>query len=595
MHGDPSSGSADAPPIPRAELEVDIVCAGFGPATGGFLTTLARALVHEDGTPRLESRVAPGLPLQVVCFERADDLAAAVSGAVTRARGIRASLPDVEQAGIPLMARVSQEELVYLLDPVGASRRSRPLRMLDRVLGATGRLAGVSHHAVRLPFVPPFLAKHDGLVMSLGQFCAWVASQVTATGAVQVWPASPVAEPLVASDGPPRVTGVRLVDQGVDLRGEPTVGYTQGMNVPAAPTVVDPGPVGSVGRALDARFPRAARGDDADEWALGMKCVVDLREDVALEPGTVVHTFGYPQPGIFGFLYVLTPGTVSLGIFVPSWLEACARTSYRYLQHWMLHPYLWRWLEGGTLRSWGAKSVMESGRRAEPQLVGDGFARIGEGSGSTNPLTGSGVDEAWTTGALLAEAVIELAERGEPFTGENLDRTYVARRRASWIERQLRTAEGARDGFTRGVLWGMTGMALAGLTGGRVRVPGRQRNGGPGETAHEETLARDGWPSIPYDGRLLVTHQDALLMGGKVQAAPGYADHVRFADPVLCDPCRTKLCVAMCSGQAITPAPEGGLAFDREKCVHCGACLWNCPEGNVRFTAGVGGLHSAEN
>jgi electron-transferring-flavoprotein dehydrogenase len=108
-------------------------------------------------------------------------------------------------------------------------------------------------------------------------------------------------------------------------------------------------------------------------------------------------------------------------------------------------------------------------------------------------------------------------------------------------------------------------------------------------------LTRDGWPSIPYDGRLLVTHQDALLMGGKVQAAPGYADHVRFADPALCDPCRTQLCVAMCSGQAITPAPDGGVAFDREKCVHCGACLWNCPQHNVEFTAGVGGLHSVEN
>jgi electron-transferring-flavoprotein dehydrogenase len=70
--------------------------------------------------------------------------------------------------------------------------------MIDRVLGAAGGLAGVSHHAVRLPFIPPFLEKHDGVVLSLGQFCAWVASQVTASGAVQVWPASPIAEPLVA-------------------------------------------------------------------------------------------------------------------------------------------------------------------------------------------------------------------------------------------------------------------------------------------------------------------------------------------------------------------------------------------------------------
>ncbi|MBQ7249055.1 MAG: 4Fe-4S binding protein, partial [Deltaproteobacteria bacterium] len=49
---------------------------------------------------------------------------------------------------------------------------------------------------------------------------------------------------------------------------------------------------------------------------------------------------------------------------------------------------------------------------------------------------------------------------------------------------------------------------------------------------------------------------------------------------------------------------NGGVPnFDREKCVHCGACVWNCTQGrtedpergNVDFRAGSGGLHSAEN
>jgi electron-transferring-flavoprotein dehydrogenase len=110
-----------------------------------------------------------------------------------------------------------------------------------------------------------------------------------------------------------------------------------------------------------------------------------------------------------------------------------------------------------------------------------------------------------------------------------------------------------------------------------------------------------GWPEIELDGRLLVTQQDALLMGGKVQAMPGFADHVVFRDPQLCAACAEKTCVAMCSGQAITQGAEGAIAFEREKCVHCGACLWNCahtPFGehaNIDFRAGAGGLHSAEN
>jgi electron-transferring-flavoprotein dehydrogenase len=605
-------------------MDVDIVCVGFGPATGGFLTTIAREVVNEDGTPRLESRVTPGLPLQVLCFERADDLGVGVSGVVTRARGIRASFPGFDPADIPLATRVAHEQLVYLLDPVGASRRSRPVRLLDRCLRA-GRGLLVEHDGVALPFIPGFLQKHDGFVFSLGQFSQWVSAQLMATGAAQIWPGSPAAEPLYTDD---RVVGIRLVDQGTDVRGEPAVGFMPGMDVRAALTVVGDGPTGAVGRALDAKF-GLPEGHVRDEWALGMKMVVDLDEGVEIEPGTVLHTFGFPEPEIFGFLYVLAPRTVSLGIFVPSWFRSPVRTAYRYLQHWMLHPYLWRWLKGGTLRSWGAKSVQESGRRGEPYLAGDGYARIGEGSGSTNALTGSGVDEAWTTGVQLAEAVVELAQAGEPFTKANLDRAYVGRRRASWLDQELRIAEGARDGFERGVLWGLLGMGLAGLTRGAVRLPGRrhveplpsldeyfgariprdeiarirQQSLADGGAMHDAYMARCGWPAIPYDGRLLVTHQDALLVGGKVQAPPGYADHVRFDRDALCRTCQTHRCVDMCSGQAIMSVPAGGVAFDREKCVHCGACLWNCEatldaktgRTNINFGAGTGGLHSGEN
>ena len=162
----------------------------------------------------------------------------------------------------------------------------------------------------------------------------------------------------------------------------------------------------------------------------------------------------------------------SLGIFVPSWFDSPMRTAYRYLQHWMLHPYLWRYLKGGKLRSWGAKTLGESGRRGEPHLVGDGYARIGEGSGTTNVLTGSGVDEAWTTGAQLAESVLELLKSKKPFTRQNLEDTYVKRRRASWVEAEARVAEKSRDGFQKGVVRGMIGMALAGLTNGRFTLNG---------------------------------------------------------------------------------------------------------------------------
>lgn len=618
--------NAEAAKVERQTMEVDIACAGFGPAMGGFLTTLTRAWNENPADAAFESKVAPGMPLQVLCYERADDIAAGVSGVVTRAQGIGDSFPALNPAEIPMAVEVARERVLYLMDPTGASRRSFALRAADAVLRGLGRLAGVRDLAFELPWTPGFLHKHGGLVLSIGQFNQWVGSQVMASGLVQIWPGTPVRGPLFTGNA---VTGLRLADQGVDKHGAPADGFLPGMDVRAQLTVVGDGPVGAVGRAIDARL-GMPEGHARREWALGMKMVIELAENSTLEAGTVWHTFGYPEPEIFGFLYVHPERLASVGIFVPSWMSDASRTAYRYLQHYIQHPALWPFLKDGTLRSWGAKSLEESGRHGEPFLTGDGFARIGEGSGSTNMLTGSGVDEAWTTGVQLGDAVLELLRAGKPFTQKNLAASYETRRRASWVERGAREAGNARNGFHRGrhgfsLFRGMAGMAMAGLTGGRLawkaQIPPAHKQiapvtdglkperiaelvqaaGAGGRPLHDALLTERGWPEIAFDGRLLVTQQDALLLGGKVQAMPGSADHVVFRDLRLCAACAEKTCIAMCSGQAITQGADGLPAFEREKCVHCGACLWNCGQsldgerGNIEFRAGAGGLHSAEN
>jgi len=610
----------------RPSMAVDIACVGFGPAMAGFLTTLARRLAAQDRTP-LGSASSPGLPLQVVCYERADDVSFGVSGVVTRARGLRATFPDLDASAVPMAARVKEEKVLYLLDPVGASRRSPALRAADAAIRAARFGLPYEEHAVALPYTPAFLHKQDGFIFSIGQLMQWMGGQVLASGTVQIWTGTPVAEALVEGKS---VKGVRLIDQGVDRQGNPEGSYAPGMDVTASLTVVGDGPVGAVGRQLDRAIGLPEGSPGRRDWAVGMKLVVDLPENTPLEAGTVLHTFGFPEPEIFGFLYVHPDRVASVGIFVPSWFKSPARTTYRYLQHYVQHPYLWRWLRGAKLRSWGAKSILESGRRAEPVLAGDGFARIGEGSGSTNVLTSSGVDEAFTTGVQLAEGVIALLEAGKPLTKANLDQAYVARRRASWVESEGRVAEKARDGFQGGVVKGLLGMALAGFTKGKIGLgeepphpadkvgslegfyagklaPAeiariRRECEAKGVPLHDALMDAAGWPAVALDGNLLVTHQDALLLGGKVQAAPGYADHVTFQEPQLCKACGRRTCFEICSAEAIRPGEQGVPSFDREKCVHCGACLWSCTqridgtsEVNLVFRAGTGGLHSAEN
>ena len=193
--------------------------------------------------------------------------------------------------------------------------------------------------------------------------------------------------------------------------------------------------------------------------------------------------------------------------------------------------------------------------------------------------------------------------------------------------RESKIAADARNGFQQGVVTGMIGMAVAGIDrracnaslassasglpsleeayGSRISPAElkqmQEECAAKGTSLHDRIMDRCGWPQIPMDGKLLISHQDALLMGGGVQAPAGYANHVIFRRPELCRACETKLCVEMCSGQAITRGEDAVPAFDREKCVYCGACLWNCQaegdgaQGNIEFKAGAGGLHSTLN
>lgn len=613
--------------IDRQSMDVDIVCVGYGPAIAGFTTTLSKFLASEQGLA-IASKAVPGMPLQVICYERADDISFGVSGVVTRARAIKQSFPDLDISQIPMACPVKAEKMVYLLDPVGASSRPLLMRLGDHALRLVGKLGLVKDNAFQLPYTPPFLNKHDGMMFSLGQFIQWVGSQVMAEGMVQIWPAMPVAAPLFEDDA---VVGVQLCDQGVTLQGDPEGSFMPGMDIKARLTVVGDGPVGPVGQQINDKF-GLPDGHHQRDWAVGMKAVVELPEQCNLEAGTVIHTFGYPEPEIFGFMYVYPDRQASLGIFVPSWFDSPVRTAYRYMQHWMMHPYLWKHLQGGKMRSWGAKSIQESAKTGEPYLVGNGYARVGEGAGTTNVLTNSGVDEAWASGTQLAEGVIELLKSDAPFDKNNLEKVYLEKRRASSWEKEAEASARARVGFQKGFVSGMLGMALTGLSGGRINLSGEVKRShervasleqffkgrinsdelahikkecvASQQPLHDRIMERCGWPAIPLDGKLLVSHQDALLLGGKVQATAGYCDHVRFVNAELCKDCDSKVCIELCSGQAITPGEDGGVpVFDREKCVHCGACVWNCskasPENpectNIKFTAGAGGLHSAEN
>ncbi len=232
MSFEPVTQVTPTPDIDRQSIEVDIACAGFGPAMGGFLTTLAQARNKNPADPAFESKVAPGMPLQVLCYERADDIASGVSGVVTCARGINASFPALNPAEIPMAANVTSERVLYLLDPIGASRRSRTLRFVDALLHLSGKLF-LKDNSFRLPWTPAFLNKHGGLLLSIGQFNQWVGAQLMAEGLVQIWPGTPVKVHHSLTERPSPACASPI--KASTSMANPSDGFMPGMDIHAQP------------------------------------------------------------------------------------------------------------------------------------------------------------------------------------------------------------------------------------------------------------------------------------------------------------------------------------------------------------------------
>ena len=93
----------------------------------------------------------------MICYERADDIGFGVSGVVTRARGIRATLPDLDPGRDSHGGAGHAEKVVYLLDP---HRRQPPLRRAARWPTRYSRARHLHRdYAVELPYIPPFLHK----------------------------------------------------------------------------------------------------------------------------------------------------------------------------------------------------------------------------------------------------------------------------------------------------------------------------------------------------------------------------------------------------------------------------------------------------
>lgn len=453
---------------PGAEaIEMDVLIVGAGPAGLACAIELTR-LVNRDREARGSTP-----DLNIAILEKAESLGEhSLSGAVVNPHAFRELFPDLALEDLPFRQPVTNEA-VYLL---------------------------TEHRAQRIP-TPPTMHNRNHFTASLCEIVRWLGERAEAAG-INTFTGFPVDALLVEGNA---VRGVRTTPSGLDREGNRGSGYTEPTDLTAKVTIIAEGTRGLLSQAY--REWQQIGSPNPQLYALGVKEVWETKHPL----DSVVHTLGWPLPrDAFGgsFMYPLGPSQISLGLVVGLDYHDARLDVHQLLQKMKLHPLFRRYLEGGQLLEWGAKTIPEGGYYSLPaRRYGDGVLLVGDAAGFVDVPSLKGIHYAMQSGIYAARAAFGALRDGS-VTAEQLagydrmvDDSYL--RDDLYRTRNMRLA--FRDGFYRGGIKA----GLMTLTGGRF--PGGKISM-PADAAVSRTT-QNGAPAVPANP-LTISKLDAVFKSG---------------------------------------------------------------------------------
>jgi electron-transferring-flavoprotein dehydrogenase len=532
--------------VERERMEYDVVVVGAGPSG------LAAAIRLKQLAAAAESEVS------VCVVEKGSEVGAHIlSGAVFEPRALDELIPDWKDRGAPLNTPATEDRFLYLTQT----------------------------RALRLP-TPPQMHNHGNYIISLGNFCRWLAQQAEELG-VEIYPGFAAAEVLYDDAG--RVRGVATGDMGIGKDGKPTDRYTPGVELTARETLFAEGCRGSLTKTLFERF-NLRQGCDPQTYGIGVKELWEVAPEQH-HPGLVVHTIGWPLAGdTYGgsFLYHLEERQVAVGFVIGLDYKNPYLNPFEEFQRFKTHRAIRPTFDGGRRISYGARALSEGGFQSIPQLDVPGGAIIGDAAGLLNVPKIKGSHTAMKSGMVAAETVFERLN-----TGVELGLRPALQR--SWIWDELYRVRNVRPSFRFG-LWG--GLAYSAVDTYLLRgnAPWTLHH----HPDHTQLIRAGSAPRIEYprpDGKVSFDRLSSVFISNTNHEEDQPA-HLKLRDPEKAIAVNYRLYDApeqrYCPAGVYEIVSESGtgeprLQINAQNCVHCKTCDIKDPEQNIDWVVPEGG------
>ena len=534
----------------RESMEFDVVIVGGGPS--GLSSAIRLKQLADEA----------GKELSVCLIEKGSEVGAHIlSGAVLEPRALNELIPDWQEKSAPLDTPVNADKFVFL----------------------------TQNSAIRLP-TPPQMNNHGNYIISLGNFCRWLAEQAEAMG-VEIYPGFPAAEVLFDENG--AVKGVATGDMGIGKDGEKTDGYMPGMDLIATQTIFAEGCRGHLTKGLFERF-GLTEGKDPQTYAIGIKELWDIEPEKS-KPGTVWHSVGWPlATDTYGgsFLYHLNGNQVAVGYVVGLDYSNPHLSPFEEFQRFKTHPAVRSVFEGGRRVSYGARALNEGGFQSIPKLTFSGGCLVGCTAGFLNVPKIKGTHTAMKSGMLAAEAIFDQLMSDMP-AGEAS--SYGGKIESSWLWDELYKVRNIRPAFTKG-LW--AGMSYAAIDTYLLR--GRAPWTFSHHADHANLKPADAAPKIDYpkpDNIVSFDRNSSVYLSG-TNHEENQPAHLTLKDSTV--PIAHNLAIYDAPEQRYCPAgvyeivrdDEGNnpaLQINAQNCVHCKTCDIKDPTQNIRWVTPEGG------